>query len=245
MSGWWLLLLVLVRGIVVDVCIVGDSTLQMFSPAWLACEHSSQMPCSFETIDSGIYFVQEYKGRIYNRETKLARSTHTNCTVLFADFHVFGWLLAVRKFWSDRGQDVVCHRTITNYHHHAATYFTRPRTAESTRRMMDEAQDSIRQILGSMEPLAWLLPTLPTDNDPKFPQTIRGVTETSILMSASGAETIATLQLLSARLQQNDIKIFTDRLHFSRARMLNDSFTVLAVQSLLASEFQRCAARQR
>lgn len=227
----------------VDVCIVGDSTLQMFAAMWDACETTPTLPCAFKTVDGGIYHVQHYKGSTFYRKTKIVRSLcYDNATAMFLDFHSFDWLLMARDFWRARGREVSCRRTITNFHHHAITYFPHPRTADSVANMMRETETALQSSLGATAPIAWLLPTLPLDNNPEFPQTLRGVTETSILMSASGAETIATLQLLTARLQQIHRDFFFDRMHVDRAKLRNDSFTVLAIQGFLAQEFKRAAA---
>lgn len=221
-----------------DLCIVGDSTLQMFASAWAACEKLPSEPCSFQTIDSGTYYEQHYEGRIYNRQTTIMRALHNNCSVLFAEFQDLAWLFVLRKFWADRGRDVVCRRTITNYHHHAHSFLKERRTAASVANMMSSVEVSVKESLGSMNAVAWLLPTMPTDNDPAYAQTIHSVTETSILMSASGAETIATIQLLSLRLQRMG-DVFADRMHVWNHKMLQDAFTVSAMRSFLASEFKK------
>jgi hypothetical protein len=51
--------------------------------------------------------------------------------------------------------------------------------------MMNEVTQAIRENLLTIDPVAWFLPTMPADNI-SFPQTITGVTETSILMTATG-----------------------------------------------------------
>lgn len=221
-----------------DLCIVGDSTLQMFANAWRACETNRALPCSYEVLDSGTYFLQKTPERMYERKSSVVRARHFNCTVLFADFHHLDWLFVMKQFWNARGRQVSCRRTITNYHHHANSYFKESRTAASVAKMMLEVESSMRDSLGAVHSLAWLLPTMPLDNNPAFPQTITEVTETSILMAASGAETSAALQLLSVRLQHKG-DTFADRLHLRTDKLLADSFSVLAMQSWLASEFQK------
>ncbi len=135
-------------------------------------------------------------------------------------------------------------RTLTNFHHHAYAYFTELRNAASVEKMMLDVERAMKEYLGAIDPLSWLLPTMPLDDNPTFPQTIAEVTETSVLMTASGAETIATLQLLSARLQRMG-DMFADRLHAKRDKLLGDSFTVLAMQSLLATQFKKATIRSQ
>lgn len=225
----------------VDVCIVGDSTLQMFANAWLACAApQSELACAFKVLDSGIYYLQNRPERTYQRKTTLVRSIHYNCTALFADFHDLKWLAMVQSFWSDRGRQITCRRTITNYHHHAGAYLNQTRTAAAVAQMMQEAQESVAKYLGTTRPLSWLLPTMPLDNNRAFLQTIAGVAETAALMAASGAETNALLHILAARLQRMG-NTFADRMHVRRDRLLGDSFTVRAVQSFLVTEFKRAA----
>jgi hypothetical protein len=223
-----------------DLCIVGDSTLQMFANAWAACETDAALPCAFEVLDAGTYFLQQTPERLYERKSRVVRARHVNCTALFVDFHSPEWLLLTKRFWNARGRQISCRRTLTNFHHHAYAYFKQPRNAASVAKMMLDAERTIKEHLGAIDPLAWLLPTMPLDDNPSFPQTIAEVTETSVFMTASRAETIATLQLLSVRLQRMG-DTFADRLHAKRDRLLGDSFTVLAMQSLLAAQFQRAA----
>lgn len=229
--------------VLVDVCIIGDSTLQMFANAWIACEAPSELACAFKVLDSGIYYLQKRPERTYQRKTRLVRSIRYNSTALFADFHDLQWLAMVRGFWIERGRRIECRRTITNYHHHAGAYLNQTRTATSVAEMMQEAQQAVHEYLGTTEPLAWLLPTMPLDNNRAFLQTIAGVAETAALMAASGTETNALLHVLAARLQRMG-GTFADRMHVRRDRLLGDSFTVRAVQSFLVTEFKRAASAQ-
>lgn len=235
---WWLFIAI-ANATVFDFCILGDSTLQMFVvPTWRKICTDSSHPCHFSVRREGVYHEQLYKGRVYPRKT-LFGQTRDNCSFMMADFHEFEWNNHLKTFWQNHtlADRIVCRRVLTNFHHHATLFLTRPRTIDSIVEFGATLLQRLRDIT-AFDTFVYLLPTIPRQEG--FAQTKLGVIETSVVMSAR-YETIATLQLLSSVwLQRGN---YHDNLHIDTSLVAKDNFTIHTMIDMLMREYEICRKR--
>ena len=232
----FLTLLLVVNAKLLDFCVIGDSTLQMFIvPAWhVRCSKTANAPCGFSIVEQGVYFKQIYAGKLYNRTTLIGQSTDGACSFMLADYHAPTWGADLRKFWTTSRGGVQCRRLLTNYHHHATSYLAAKRTLESIKTFVIDVQSQINATL-PFEEFVYILPTFPR-NASQFAQTRIGVLETSAAVSTF-VETISTLHDLSEIWRERGK--YTDNMHFDHSVMMHN-LTLKIVESMLTREFDIC-----
>lgn len=238
----FLALVVVVTATLLDFCVIGDSTLQMFiTPAWReSCSKKPGAACGFSIVSEGVYYKQMYRGKLYNRSTFIGRSTDGVCTFMVADYHTTTWGTDLRNFWTSSHDTIQCRRLMTNHHHHADTSFlATQQTFETIKTFAVGLQVQINATL-PFEQFVYILPTFPRDAVSRFPQSRIGVLETSSTMSTL-VETIATLQDLSEIWRERGR--YTDNMHFDSSVMLHN-LTRQIVESMLAREFDICRRKR-
>lgn len=227
---------------IVDFCVIGDSTLKMFTePIWVRqCAHMANSSCGFTIQASGVFEEQLYKGRLYKRSSIIGATTDGACTFMLGDVYTLNMLPALQRYWHDnRGDAIRCRRLLTNDHHHNADFLTPVRTVDSIRRGALRLREQINALL-PFDDFVYILPTFPVDNGTLYPQTRTGVLQTSAVV-ATMFETIASLQLLSELARERGR--YVDNLHLGGVE--GDKFTSAVVRSLLEREMALCRARNK